>query len=67
MFEKFGNILSAKLVIQNEKCKGYGFVQFDSQDSAKAAIENLNGTTVDGKKMYVTSSFLVSPPAIFIF
>ncbi|KAG0463524.1 hypothetical protein HPP92_019593 [Vanilla planifolia] len=53
MFSKFGTILSCKVVIQDGNSKGYGFVQFDSQDSANAAIENLNGLTVDGKQMYV--------------
>ncbi|XP_028557027.1 polyadenylate-binding protein 4-like [Dendrobium catenatum] len=53
MFGKFGTILSSKVALQDGKSKGYGFVQFDSQDSANAAIENLNGTTVDGKKLFV--------------
>ncbi|XP_020575951.1 polyadenylate-binding protein 7-like [Phalaenopsis equestris] len=55
MFGKFGTILSSKMAIQDGKSKGYGFVQFDSQDSANAAIENLHGTFVDGKQIYVSN------------
>ncbi|PKA51117.1 putative polyadenylate-binding protein [Apostasia shenzhenica] len=53
MFSKFGTIASCKVAVQDGKSKGYGFVQFESQDAAGAAIENLNGTTVDGKQIYV--------------
>ncbi|KAA8518658.1 hypothetical protein F0562_016132 [Nyssa sinensis] len=54
MFQKFGNIWSCKVVMSEDgKSKGYGFVQFESEESANAAIEKLNGSTVDGKQMYV--------------
>ncbi|MCD7465126.1 hypothetical protein HAX54_000668 [Datura stramonium] len=54
MFQKFGNILSCKVVTSEEgKSKGYGFVQFGSEESADAAIEKLNGTMVGDKQLYV--------------
>ncbi|GER40077.1 polyadenylate-binding protein [Striga asiatica] len=54
MFQKFGNILSCKVVTSDDgKSKGYGFVQFESESSAEAAIENLNGSTIEGKQMLV--------------
>ncbi|XP_060176595.1 polyadenylate-binding protein 7-like isoform X2 [Lycium barbarum] len=54
MFQKFGNILSCKVVTSEDgKSKGYGFVQFGSEESASAAIEKLNGTMVVDKQMYV--------------
>ncbi|CAA0842927.1 Polyadenylate-binding protein 7 [Striga hermonthica] len=54
MFQKFGNILSCKVVTSDDgKSKGYGFVQFESENSAKAAIEELNGSTNEGKQMFV--------------
>lgn len=34
------------------KSKGYGFIQFETEDSAKAAIEKLNGSILEGKQMY---------------
>ncbi|KAI8013428.1 Polyadenylate-binding protein 7 [Camellia lanceoleosa] len=35
------------------KSKGYGFVQFDSEESANTAIEKYNGFSIGGKQMYV--------------
>ncbi|XP_028108068.1 polyadenylate-binding protein 7-like isoform X1 [Camellia sinensis] len=54
MFEKIGTILSCKVVMSDDgKSKGYGFVQFDSEESANAAIEKYNGFSIGGKQMYV--------------
>lgn len=53
MFQKFGNILSCKVVVTEDgKSKGYGFVQFESEEYANAAIEKLNGFIIDGKQIY---------------
>lgn len=52
MFKKYGNILSSKVVMSEDgKSKGYGFVQFETEESANTAIEKLNGSTVDNKQM----------------
>lgn len=54
IFKKYGNILSSKVVMADDgKSKGYGFVQFESEESANAAIEKLNGSTINDKQMYV--------------
>ncbi|KAF5823704.1 hypothetical protein HanRHA438_Chr01g0042031 [Helianthus annuus] len=54
LFKPFGNILSCKVVTHEDgKSKGYGFVQFESEQCANAAIEKLNGTDVGGKQIYV--------------
>ncbi|KAK2364248.1 polyadenylate-binding protein [Trifolium repens] len=54
MFKKFGNILSSKVVMSEDgKSKGYGFVQFETEESANTAIEKMNGSTVDDKQIYV--------------
>ncbi|KAL3825827.1 hypothetical protein ACJIZ3_021856 [Penstemon smallii] len=54
MFQNFGNILSCKVATSDDgKSKGYGFIQFESGNSANAAIEKLNGSTVEGKRLYV--------------
>lgn len=59
LFQKFGKILSSKVVMSEDgKSKGYGFVQFESEESANAAIEKLNGCTVRDKQMYVWNSKL---------
>ncbi|XP_053668115.1 polyadenylate-binding protein-like [Anopheles marshallii] len=53
-FSAFGNILSCK-VAQDEKgqSKGYGFVQFFTEESAKKSIDKLNGKLLNEKKVYV--------------
>ncbi|RWW21719.1 hypothetical protein GW17_00014112 [Ensete ventricosum] len=52
MFSKFGTILSCKVATdEGGKSKGFGFVQFDSQESANSAIENLHDSFFDGKAM----------------
>ncbi|CAM8958235.1 unnamed protein product [Rhodiola kirilowii] len=54
MFRNFGNIVSCKVpVAEDGSSKGYGFVQFASQDAADAAIKELNGKTIDDKELYV--------------
>ncbi|RZB48630.1 Polyadenylate-binding protein 7 isoform E [Glycine soja] len=54
IFKKYGNILSSKVVTSEDgKSKGYGFVQFESEESSKVAIEKLNGYTVADKELYV--------------
>ncbi|XP_073286330.1 polyadenylate-binding protein 7-like [Primulina huaijiensis] len=54
MFQKFGNVLSCKVVTSDDgKSKGYGFVQMDSENAANAAIEALNDSMIGGKQMYV--------------
>ncbi|KAI7997563.1 Polyadenylate-binding protein 7 [Camellia lanceoleosa] len=54
MFQEFGNIVSCKVVVSDDgRSKGYGFVQFDSEQSANASIEKLNGFNNGGKHMYV--------------
>ncbi|KAK4759562.1 hypothetical protein SAY87_022693 [Trapa incisa] len=54
LFKPFGDILSCKVAtLDDGKSKGYGFVQFDSDESANAAIDNLNGSNVGGKQLYV--------------
>lgn len=54
LFKPFGNILSCKIVKSDDgRSKGYGFVQFDSDESANAAIEELNGSNAGGRQMYM--------------
>lgn len=50
MFSPFGAILSCKVVEENGQSKGFGFVQFDTEQSAVAA-RALHGSMVDGKKL----------------
>ncbi|CAA3028876.1 polyadenylate-binding 6-like [Olea europaea subsp. europaea] len=51
IFIKYGEILSCKVAEENGKSKGFGFVQFDSEISAMAALNAVNGTVLEGKKL----------------
>nr|GEX94178.1 polyadenylate-binding protein 7 [Tanacetum cinerariifolium] len=44
LLKGFGNILSCKVVtFEDGVSRGFGFVYYDSEDCANAAIKNLNG------------------------
>ncbi|WJX18061.1 hypothetical protein P8452_07905 [Trifolium repens] len=54
LFQKYGKILSSKIVMSEDgKSKGYGYIQFDSEESANDAIQKMNGSTVGDKQIYV--------------
>jgi len=52
-FSAFGNILSCKVSCNENVSKGYGFVHFETEDSALQAIEKVNGLLLNEKKVYV--------------
>ncbi|KAL0366224.1 UNVERIFIED_CONTAM: Polyadenylate-binding protein 8 [Sesamum radiatum] len=53
-FSSFGNILSCKIATDpNGQSKGYGFVQFDTEEAAQSAIDKLNGMLINDKQVYV--------------
>ncbi|KAF8407124.1 hypothetical protein HHK36_006249 [Tetracentron sinense] len=54
IFCKFGTVLSCKVAEENGRSQGFGFVQFDSEESAMAALKALHGTMLQGKKLYVS-------------
>ncbi|PON96291.1 Polyadenylate binding protein [Trema orientale] len=53
-FAAFGTVLSCKVAVDgNGQSKGYGFVQFDNEESAQNAINQLNGMLINDKQVYV--------------
>uniref|UniRef100_A0A7N4NR19 Polyadenylate-binding protein n=1 Tax=Sarcophilus harrisii TaxID=9305 RepID=A0A7N4NR19_SARHA len=52
-FSGFGNIMSCKVVSDENGSKGYGFVHFETQESAEKAIEKMNGIVLKSLKVFV--------------
>lgn len=54
MFEKYGTITSHRVMIKENKSRGFGFVAFENPESAEVAVQELNGKELgDGKVLYV--------------
>ena len=55
MFELYGEVNSAKVVLDKEtgKSRGFGFVDMPIESDAKLAIETLDGAAIKGKKLSV--------------
>lgn len=56
VFSKYGNVLSATVIIDkmSGRSKGFGFVELEDDSQAQAAIKELNGTDMDGRKLNVS-------------
>lgn len=54
LFSRFGQINSCVIMSDADgKSKGFGFINFEKPESAKQAVEEMNGQMVDGKVIYV--------------
>lgn len=58
VFADFGNVLSAKIIMDKftGRSKGFGFVEMESDEAAQKAIESLNGHEVSGRQIRVMIS-----------
>jgi RNA recognition motif-containing protein len=58
LFEEYGEVASAKIIFDkySGKSKGFGFVEMPNEAEAKKAIEELNGSEVQGRKIIVNES-----------
>lgn len=54
-FEKFGNLVDAKVVLDkfSGRSRGFGFVTFDEKKAMEEAIEEMNGMDLDGRAITV--------------
>ncbi|ESQ51001.1 hypothetical protein EUTSA_v10022589mg [Eutrema salsugineum] len=53
-FSAFGNIISCKVAVDSSgQSKGYGFVQYETDESAQKAMAQLNGMLLNDKQVYV--------------
>lgn len=55
IFEEYGNVSSAKVIMDHYtgKSRGFGFVEMLNDEEAENAIRGLNGAELDGKKITV--------------
>jgi RNA recognition motif-containing protein len=59
LFASHGEVTSAKIVtdkFNNNRSKGFGFVEMTNDSEGQAAITALNGTEVDGRNIVVNES-----------
>jgi RNA recognition motif-containing protein len=54
-FEACGTVVEAKVVTDREtgRSRGFGFVTFEDEQGANRAIEELDGSTIDGRTIRV--------------
>ena len=58
MFELYGEVASAKLIVDKftQKSKGFGFIDMPDKNEALQTIEVLNGARMKGKTISVTQA-----------
>lgn len=57
-FAQCGTVASAKVVTDREsgRSRGFGFVEFDDDKEADAAVEKLNNSELDGRTITVSEA-----------
>ena len=54
-FEAYGTVAEAKVIKERDsgRSRGFGFVTFENEDDANAAVEAMNDTELDGRNIRV--------------
>jgi len=54
-FSRYGQLVEAKIIWDTfaQRSKGFGFVQYSSQEEANAAIEGMDGKFLGGRVIFV--------------
>jgi RNA recognition motif-containing protein len=58
-FSQFGTVVSATVILDrdnNNRSKGFGFVEMSTDDEAKAAIAGLDGKEIAGRAVNVSEA-----------
>ncbi len=57
-FTQYGNVLSARVVLDREtdRSKGFGFVEMETEEQAQAAIQGLNEHEHEGQRLTVNEA-----------
>lgn len=63
MFSAHGTVASAKVITDRDtgRSKGFGFVEFESDDEGKAAEKAMNGSDVGGRSITVNEARPMKP------
>ena len=58
VFGKAGQVVEANVVMDKMtgRSRGFGFVEMGSEEDAKKAIDQLNGTELGGRKVFVSEA-----------
>jgi len=58
LFEQYGSVISAKILTDKftGRSKGFGFVEMENDEEAKAAISALNDSEIQGRKIVVNEA-----------
>lgn len=58
LFAAYGEVSSAKVIFDKmtNQSRGFGFVEMSDDEAAKRAIDELNGTTADGRSIKVVEA-----------
>lgn len=58
LFSPHGTVTSAEVVSDREtgRSRGFGFVEMDSDDACKQAIDALNGSEIEGRPLTVNEA-----------
>ncbi|MEX0932482.1 MAG: RNA-binding protein [Candidatus Pacearchaeota archaeon] len=65
LFGSYGEIEEATVIVDkfSQRSKGFGFVTFKEDDSAKKAIEEMNDKDIEGRKLKVNEAKPFDPDA----
>ena len=58
VFAGVGNVVSAQVIMDREsgRSKGFGFVEMETEEEAKKAIDQLSDTEVHGRRIVVSEA-----------
>jgi len=58
LFEQFGNVVSTKIIVDKftGNPRGFAFVEMEAKEDGQRAIDDLNGSELEGRKLVVNEA-----------